>query len=212
MNLKTPVSILEKLANDPVWFICKAVAANPNISNISRSGLKLLTTHRVKHVRLAIAENSNASIESLRILAEDRELDVVCAVAKNPNTPAELLTVLAETKDGVINLVAGHPNTPVEVLEFLLREQPYDPIYPPHTLSLHGLIKLAENPNASTQMLTLLAKKMLSILIESASPGSFYFREFALALGRAIAENPGTLESVRRKLSQRMSECDRLSP
>ncbi|MBM0744512.1 hypothetical protein JOY44_23370 [Phormidium sp. CLA17] len=199
MNPKTPASILEKLAIDPVWFVCKAVAANLNVPKV---GLKSLVTHPLKDIRLAIAENPNASIEVLERLVKDKELDVVSAVAQNPNAPAEILTVLAERKDRVINLVAGHPNTPTEILEFLVREQPYDPILPPHTLSYHGLIQLATNPNASAQILTLLAEKVPSILIDSVASEDFIQREFGLALGKAISENPRISESIRKKLSQ----------
>ena len=94
------------------------------------------------------------------------------------------------------------PSTPIEILEFLVREQPYDSIFPPRTLSYHGLIQLATNPNASAQILTLLAEKVPSILIDSVASEDFIQREFGLALGKAISENPRTSESIRKKLSQ----------
>ena len=87
-----PVHILAMLAQDPVYFVRRAVAYNFNTPvNVLRN----LARDEHSWVHRALADNPNTPADVLRNLAQKANSDTRCAVARNPNTPVDVLANLA---------------------------------------------------------------------------------------------------------------------
>ena len=120
----TPLSYLEKLAQDENSYVRASVAKNINTSVSLLEKLAEDENHLVKE---AVAENTNSPISVLEKLAQDENSYVRVLVAANQNTPSNLLNKLAENEDNnVKDALASNQNTPSFVLEKLAENQNKD--------------------------------------------------------------------------------------
>jgi len=145
---KTPLEILNKLAEIGNSKVQIAVADNPNtlvktLDYLARTDILL--------VKIRVARNRNTSSETLDYLARSEDMFVQRYVADNPNTSAETLDYLARKDDVGIRAIqtalANNPNTSSETLDYLART---DVIF----VQRH----VADNPNTSTETLDYLAR------------------------------------------------------
>jgi len=178
LNPNTPVSVLEKLAEDEESLVRSGVAHNPNIPV---SVLEKLAEDEESLVRSGVAHNPNTPVSVLEKLAEDEESLVREAVAHNPNTPVSVLEKLAEDEESLVReAVAHNPNTPVSVLEKLAEDE-------------ESLVReaVAHNPNTPVSVLEKLAEDEESLVREAValSPniaGTVFLRGFRFKIGNML--------------------------
>lgn len=92
-----PEDIMRKLAEDPVWYVRRAVAGNP----LAPAGiLSSLVTDPHVAVRVDLAWNEATPHEILRRLAEDSHPDVAQGATANPNAPGDLKVQVPKTWTG----------------------------------------------------------------------------------------------------------------
>ena len=116
-NTNTPVSLLEKLAEDENEYVRCNVAKN---TNTPASALEKLAENKESLVRMYVASNANTPVPLLEKLAEDEYEDVRIGVAENANTPVPVLEKLAEDENMYLRKkVAGNAETPDPILEKL---------------------------------------------------------------------------------------------
>jgi len=141
-NPKTPVTLLEKLADKKeYWWVKKKVANNPSTT---AALLEKLASDKNDWVRAIVASNPNTNPATLEMLAGDAEFGIRYRVAENLNTPASALEKLAGDKGvsrfswklGIKGIVAQHPNTSASVLRILAGDE-----------DERIRAKVAENPN-----------------------------------------------------------------
>ena len=144
LSPRTPVSFLDRLANDREYEVRGSVAKNP----MSVALLDVLAKDDAQRVRSAVAENAHTSVALLDVLAKDKEEEVRSTVAQNPNTPIAVLEALAkDRKYQVRSSVAQNPNTPVAVLEGLATDKNWD-----------ARVSVAGNPSTPVAVLEALSK------------------------------------------------------
>ena len=116
-SIKTPIRVLEQLAQDADVTIRSVVIENPNLP---LSSLLELTQDENVNVRTGLAthrRNKKVPLEVLEILVNDESPIVKAQVAVNPDTPIELLSKLAlDSSDQVWDALTRNQNTPVEIL------------------------------------------------------------------------------------------------
>jgi hypothetical protein len=90
-NPNTPVTVLNKLAQDKNWRLKAAVARNPSTPN---SLLDKLAKERHWEIRSSVAANTNTSPRILNDLAVDNKFEVRAKVAVNPKADIGVLATL----------------------------------------------------------------------------------------------------------------------
>ncbi|MCL1475589.1 DUF2336 domain-containing protein [Argonema antarcticum] len=167
LNIKTPPSLLEKLASHNSINIRIAVAKN---QNTSPGILEKLAKEGDPEILQAVANNPKTPVFVLEQLAAEDEAEIRQAVLENPNfsttavkivqfigekpgTPIHLLERLAsDSRLHVRQLVADHPHTPLHVLEKLVEDSDFK-------ISR----SIANHPNISSEIL----EKLTYILVEN---------------------------------------------
>jgi predicted DNA-binding WGR domain protein/pentose-5-phosphate-3-epimerase len=210
LSPRTPVSFLDRLANDREYEVRGSVAKN----SMSVALLDVLAKDDVQRVRSAVAENPYTSVALLEVLAKDKEEEVRSSVAQNPNTPIAVLEALAKDKKSQVrSSVAQNPNTPVAVLGALSTDKNEDvrssvaqnlstPVEVLEALSKEKVedvrCSVAGNPNTPAVVLGALAKDKYLWVRSSvaANPNTPVALLEALAKDKdgevrsAVAENP----------------------
>jgi hypothetical protein len=112
-NYKTPIQVLEQLAQDEDENIRQTVAQNPNIS--LEIAIKL-AQDRSSKVQLSLVKSKiELPPEVLHKLAQTRNEFIRKEIAKNKNTPPIILRYLASDRQTQLE-VLKNPNTPRDIL------------------------------------------------------------------------------------------------
>jgi hypothetical protein len=198
-DLQTPVTILEQLAEDPIFIVRKEVATNPNASAVALAKLIADPEDDGGYLVQEVAGHHHVSAAVLSQIFADRTnwstryancamshyLDPI--IARHRNTPVEILERLAE--DGNVlarSVVAENPNTPVEILERLAEDGLE--IDRGYEVSRCDEVRaaLASNPHTSAAIFARLASDKCDS-VRTAVAGSLYAPESALAI---LANDP----------------------
>lgn len=132
---QTPVTILEQLAEDPIFTVRAEVATNPHASAIVLAKLIEDREDDGGYLVREVAAHHQTSARVLSQIFADRSnwaeryrsctlwYDLDAIIAYHRNTPVEILARLAEDGDSrTRSVVAGNPNTPVEILTRLAED------------------------------------------------------------------------------------------
>ena len=188
-SIKTPLSILDKLALDKESAVRSCVASNPNISeNI----VDRLAKDKDTNVRSAVASNKNTPEYILEKLAEDRDIYVVCNVANNLSTSLETLEKLSQHQAiGIRKNVANNPNISLKIMKRLVEDS-------------EDSVKtaLAANKKIPSSLLNELADSVLN-------------NKYNIGIASSILYNPNITPELKQKLYsfyQENKEKFKLSP
>jgi hypothetical protein len=195
---QTPVTILEQLAEDPIFTVRKEVATNPNASVAALA--KLIADPEDDNGWLVreVAGHHHASAAVLSQIFVDRTnwstryLDCAMShhldpiIAHHRNTPVEILEQLAEDGNSwARRVVAGNPNTPLKILERLAEDGlEIDRGYEGGCDEVRAA--LASNPHTSAAIFARLASDKCDS-VRVAVAGSLYAPEGVLA---SLASDP----------------------
>ena len=144
-------SILEKIIldyrsnrNDIEEIIVPLITSGDFLRNLSK-----IPKYRTLNY---IAANLNTPIDVLKELARNQDVGgyITANVASNPSTPDSIAKYIIDDNShyGRNHQIASNPNTPLSRLKYLMDN--YSIVHP----------SIVKNPNASTEMLDLLAKKV----------------------------------------------------
>lgn len=151
-NPHLPREVQEKLAQDSSVFVRASLAENPLVD---ADILHQLAADTNPAVLSALAGNPHCFEQTLHTLAEhitENDFSLALILAKNPQTPASLLEsfyALSQKPPLYLDLsrsLAMHRNTPSAIIEQLAQHSRRE--------IRHAVV---DNPNATTQALTLLA-------------------------------------------------------
>ena len=151
----TPVSVLERQANDPVCNVRGLVATN---AATPAATLSSLAKDPEPVVRAAAAQNSNTPPLTLGGMVKDEHEQVALALAGNPNTPSAGLVYLGTHPSARVRAqLAGNANIPKATLLGLVNDK-----------AVQVQLRLADNPATPTEALDQLAKaKAVQVRIQA---------------------------------------------
>ena len=153
----TPVSVLERQAQDPVCNVRGLVATS---AATPAATLSSLANDPESVVRAAVARNANTPAQTLGGMVKDEDEAVALALAANPNTPPAGLAYLGTHRSAAVRAqVAGNEQTPKPTLLRLVSDK-----------AVQVQLSLAENPATPAAGLDELAKaKAVQVRIKATS-------------------------------------------